>query len=233
MVDIVTPVPAGTDLGVVLNGYLYGFNLLGDTTGADAMGLVTATPGAQTLLGRLKAIADALALPLDTVVKATPNDRGAIIGFTGAQITTTSASTTITLTTAPTLGALVLGQQIVAVGVPAGATLATLASGTLNAAGSTYTLSAAAMASGTAIATTSVGPQPIMAANATRRGIVMQVQSSNATVYFNPVATATADFHSLQIAPGGYYESSPQHISTGALSVISTVAATPLYAREF
>lgn len=59
--NLTTPVPAGTvlatkDLGtrqLPLNGLL-------DQTGADAMGVVTAAPAANTLLGRLKDIADAI-----------------------------------------------------------------------------------------------------------------------------------------------------------------------------
>jgi hypothetical protein len=59
--NLTTPVPAGTvlatkDLGtrqLPLNG-------IADQAGADAMGLVTGAPAANTLLGRLKDIADAI-----------------------------------------------------------------------------------------------------------------------------------------------------------------------------
>lgn len=58
MADVTTPVPDATALGLLVAGRLLGFNLLNDTAGADAMGLVTASPAAFTLLGRLKAISD-------------------------------------------------------------------------------------------------------------------------------------------------------------------------------
>lgn len=60
MVDVTTPVPDGTVIGVVIGGKMHGYNLLNDTAGADAMGLVTATPAANTMLGRLKAIETAI-----------------------------------------------------------------------------------------------------------------------------------------------------------------------------
>ena len=50
-------------------------------------------------------------------------------------------------------------------------------------------------------------------------------------------ATATADFNSLLIPAGGLYESQPQHVGTGAISVIcpgaTSTAPVPFYAREF
>lgn len=172
-------------------------------------------------------------LPVDTVTKGSATDRGAIIGFTGAQFTTTNGSTTVTLTTAPTSGLPQDGNVVVGAGIPAGATL-TLASGTRGAVGSTYTLSAAATATATGVAGTSVGPQQIMAANTSRRGVSYQVQSTTANVWTNGTAgTATADYHSLKIAAAAYYESPPTHVGTGAIWAISDTPATPLYAREF
>lgn len=55
-----TPLPVGTNVSETINGKEYGRSLLADTAGADAMGVVGSTPGANTLLGRLKAVADAL-----------------------------------------------------------------------------------------------------------------------------------------------------------------------------
>ena len=51
------------------------------------------------------------------------------------------ATNVMTITVAPTAGTLALGQQVIAAGVAYGTTLLTLASGTLGAIGSTYTLS--------------------------------------------------------------------------------------------
>lgn len=185
--------------------------------------------------------ATGVAMPVDTVIKAGATDRGTIIGFTGAVISTTSGSNTITLTTIPTSGAVILGQQIVATGVPAGSYIYALGSGTLNAASSTYTLSSSAgslvasnaTATATGIALTSVGPQQLMASNSSRRGLAYQVQSATANVWANLLGTATADYHSLKVASGTYYETPPTHINTGAVSVIADTAATPLFAREW
>ncbi len=59
--NISTPVDAGKVLAFKdIGGILFALNLLADAAGADAMGLVTASPAANTLLGRLKAIADLL-----------------------------------------------------------------------------------------------------------------------------------------------------------------------------
>lgn len=54
----VTPLPAATDVSETIGGKEYNRALLKDGAGTDAMGLVAASPAANTLLGRLKAIAD-------------------------------------------------------------------------------------------------------------------------------------------------------------------------------
>lgn len=59
MDNISTPVAAGKVLAFKdLSGVLYALNMLVDAAGADVMGLVAASPAANTLLGRLKAIQD-------------------------------------------------------------------------------------------------------------------------------------------------------------------------------
>lgn len=59
--DFTTPVADGkTFAAKEIAAKLYPWNLLADGAGADAMGLVTASPAANTLLGRLKEIADAI-----------------------------------------------------------------------------------------------------------------------------------------------------------------------------
>lgn len=56
-----TPVADGKTFAAKdIGGVLFAKNLLSDTAGADAMGLVDPNPAANTLLGRLKAIADAV-----------------------------------------------------------------------------------------------------------------------------------------------------------------------------
>ena len=181
-----------------------------------------------------RVVRDTSPLPVDTVVRATSADRGAIIGFTGATVTTTAGSTTVTLVAAPTSGSFLLGQQLVVAGAafPAGTTIVSLASGSQGAAGSTYVTSAAAVSAVTAAAGTSVGPQQIMAANTARRAISYQVQSTTANVWVNGIAGATADYHSLRLFPATYTPSEPTHVGTGAVTAIADTPATPLYARE-
>lgn len=59
--NLTTPVPDGRTLAFKdIAGILFALNLLADASGQDAMGLVAANPAANTLLGRLKAIADLL-----------------------------------------------------------------------------------------------------------------------------------------------------------------------------
>jgi hypothetical protein len=61
--NITTPVADGQVLALKdVGGVKFPQNLLNDITGADAMGVVGAAPAANTLLGRLKAIADLLTL---------------------------------------------------------------------------------------------------------------------------------------------------------------------------
>jgi len=70
MTDATTPLDDGTAVGLLIGGRLFSFNLLNDVAGADAMGLVTGTPAANTLLGRLKAVADAVAVGSSDIVEA-------------------------------------------------------------------------------------------------------------------------------------------------------------------
>jgi hypothetical protein len=61
MANFTTPVPDGTDFATeTIAGVEYTKNVLADFAGADVLGLVTASPAANSLLGRLKAIADAI-----------------------------------------------------------------------------------------------------------------------------------------------------------------------------
>lgn len=74
--------------------------------------------------------------------------------------------------------------------------------------------------------------QQLMAANTSRRGYSIQNQSSG-SIYINETGTATADFHSLMIPAGGFYETPLSYVGTGAVSIISSVSAAPVYAREW
>lgn len=95
--NLTTPVPAGTtlatkDLGagrqLPLNGIL-------DQAGADAMGLVTAAPAANTLLGRLKAILSALVAGPQTAatsLSVVPNSDGFAVTVSGGATAANQAS---------------------------------------------------------------------------------------------------------------------------------------------
>ena len=73
-----TPLSAGTNVSETIGGKEYGRSLLADTAGTDAMGVVGASPAANTLLGRLKAVVDAvlslvgLTAPADTIFTIAP-----------------------------------------------------------------------------------------------------------------------------------------------------------------
>ncbi|WP_239024916.1 spike base protein, RCAP_Rcc01079 family [Sphingomonas corticis] len=58
MPDLITPVPDATPIGELIGGKLHGYVILRDANGADILGLLTATPAANTIGARLKAIAD-------------------------------------------------------------------------------------------------------------------------------------------------------------------------------
>jgi hypothetical protein len=72
-----------------------------------------------------------------------------------------------------------------------------------------------------------------MAANASRIGFSVQVQSASANCWINSGATATADYHSLKISAGTYFESPASFVPTGAISIICDTAATSVFAREW
>lgn len=90
--------------------------------------------------------------------------------------------------------------------------------------------STAAIDRGAIVGTTAV---TLMPANANRRGYAIQNQSTTASCYVSGLATATADYRSLIIGPGGYYDTPITHVGLGAISIICTAASTSVYAREW
>lgn len=87
----------------------------------------------------------------------------------------------------------------------------------------------AAVNRGASVGTTAV---TLMPANAARRGYAVQVQSASASCYINGSGTATADYNSLQIGPGGYFQPD-HHVGTGAISIVCSAANVAVYAREW
>ena len=72
----------------------------------------------------------------------------------------------------------------------------------------------------------------LMAANASRRGFAVQVQSGG-PCYLNGTASATADYHGLQITTGSLYETKDSHTGQGAVSIICSAANAAVYSREW
>jgi len=113
--NITVPVSDGTTLATKdIGGVQYQKSLIVDQAGADAIGLVTATPGATTLLGRLKAIADALAGTIGISAAALPLPVGAA---------TSAKQDAVALTDIPfpiTPGSSALSRQIKALAIAVG-----------------------------------------------------------------------------------------------------------------
>lgn len=131
--NITTPVADGQVLALKdVGGVKFPQNLLNDTAGADAMGLVGTTPAANTLLGRLKAIADLLALTngyVDGVegLLAAPTPAGeAYIGRLGGDVLQSAPAAPPTVSASAYAAGQVIGAKFTlpnAARVPAGAGL--------------------------------------------------------------------------------------------------------------
>jgi hypothetical protein len=74
--------------------------------------------------------------------------------------------------------------------------------------------------------------QQFMAANATRRGFIVQNQSTG-DLYVNCLTTAAGNQTSLKIPAGALYSTDPHHSGTGACSIFGATTAQAFYAREF
>jgi hypothetical protein len=112
-----TPVAAATSFATKdIGGVHYPKNLITDQTGADAIGAVTASPAANTLLGRLKAIYDEIVARLPTLgpkaasgsVSVAPTNDGFPV-TTDAGSSATAAAVTPNDNTALTMRALYVG----------------------------------------------------------------------------------------------------------------------------
>ena len=80
--------------------------------------------------------------------------------------------------------------------------------------------------------TTGGTSQSLAAANASRRGFILQNQSSF-DLYFNTITTATLDNNSFKLGAGETYESNSHHTGTGVISIIGSVTGQAFYAKEF
>jgi hypothetical protein len=73
----------------------------------------------------------------------------------------------------------------------------------------------------------------VLAANGSRRSLLVQNQSNTATVYINPTGgAAVANQLSLKLLPNAYLSFDPNAMPTGQISAISTEANTPICVME-
>jgi hypothetical protein len=100
--DIVTPIPAATTFkGKEVAGIKYPGKILYDEAAAEVLGKVTASPGATTVLGRLKSVADALAGTLTIAAHAVTQSGTWTVGLSAAQtLATVTTVTTVAAVTA-------------------------------------------------------------------------------------------------------------------------------------
>lgn len=80
--------------------------------------------------------------------------------------------------------------------------------------------------------TTGGQAQQFAVANSSRRGLVVQNQSTG-DLWVNGTGNATIDYHSLRVRAGDYYETPAHHVGTGALSIIGATTGQAFYARVF
>lgn len=228
---------AGQTVPVDANGALPTFVADGGhvTLGTKA-DLAPANPTtAGSVIGKLSGIWAALLglLTVDTVVKSAAANRGGQSTVKAASAAVTAGGTgyvvgdTVTNAAGVFTVATVNSGAVATVTATTPTALAALTSGALaqsatSGAGTGATLTPSYAAAAVQIA----------AVNTARRGFSIQNQSQ-APLWFSSVANATADFNSFALNPGDTFESSPQHVGTGAISVIGTGAGQSFYAREF
>lgn len=174
-----------------------------------------------------------IALPADTVVRAAAANRGGLSAVKAASAAVSAGGSGYavgdTITNAAgvfTVGTVTSGS-VTAVTVTTPTVLTATSAGALS-----QTATSGAGTGCTLTPTYAATAVQFAAANAGRRGFAIQNQSGS-NLWLSGTGTATADQNSLLLAPGDYFESSPHHTGTGALSLIGTTAGQPFYAREF
>lgn len=181
----------------------------------------------------IQGVAGGVAVPADTVVRATAANRGGLSTIKAASATVSAGGSGYAVGDTITNPAGVFTVNTVS----SGAVTAVTATGpaALTATPSSPLAQTATSGGGTG-ATLSPAYVPaafqFAAANASRRGFSIQNQSSG-SLWLTGTGMATADQNSLLLAAGDYFESSPHHSGTGALSIIGATAGQPFYAREF
>lgn len=121
-----TPLATGTNVSETIGGKEYGRSTLHDAAGADAMGAVGSSPAANTLLGRLKAIVDAitsllgtnntqtaLTAPADDIFAITPSDTADLATIPKSLVVTVAGNLAVRGTGGTTVTFPVTAGQIV------------------------------------------------------------------------------------------------------------------------
>lgn len=157
--NLTTPVASGKVLAFKdLASVLYALNMFVDAAGADAMGLVTASPAANTLLGRLKAISDAIATMdghVDGLEGLATTLNGLVDGLESlgaSQATAALQASGNTILTA-IAGSVDTVEALLAAATPAGEAYIGKAGGDLLSASATPTVSTTAYSTGDVIGT--------------------------------------------------------------------------------
>lgn len=220
---------------------IYVTGLSGGGSGGAVSGTVTANLG--TLNG---AATDASVQAVKTQL-GSPFQAGGSIANTSFGIAGTlpgfASTPTFNLGTAPQLNVSIAAQTApvnvtaTSLPLPTGAATAAAQASLLSAVGTpvqagtalSNVVQAVTTDNGAVVGTTAM---TLIPANPARRGFSIQNQSTTASCYINGSAAATADYHSLQIGPGGYFEPD-HHVTTGNLSIICSAAGTSVYARSW
>ncbi len=173
-------------------------------------------------------------LTADTVIKGTAVDRGALTAVAGKTAAVTAGGSGYVQGDTVTNSAGVFTATTVVSGAITAVTALTPTNFTAAPPTGALAQTATSGAGTGATLTPSFVPVAVQLApvNTSRRGLSYQNQSS-AAAYVSSIATATADFHSLLLNAGDYFESSPQHVGTGTIYAIGTTYGQPIYAREF
>ena len=193
----------------------------------DATGAAVSYGGTTAVQG----VVGGVAVPADTVVRSTAANRG---GLTTVKAATVSAGgsgyavgDTITNAAGVFTVSTVSSGAVTAVAATTPAPLTSTPSSPL-----AQTATSGGGSGATLSPTYAAAAVQFAGANTGRRGFSIQNQSGG-SLWLSGTGTATADQNSLLLAAGDYFESSPHHSGTGALSIIGTGAGQPFYAREF
>lgn len=219
--NFTTPVPDGTVLATKeIAGEHHPKNLLTDFAGADVLGLVTADPGATTLLGRLKAIADGVTTlaghvdgleGLATTLNGLVDGLETLVGTTNTSLSGIASYVDGLETLATALNGYVDGLEALAgAATPAGTNIIGKVGIDQTTDGTTNKVNIdASLKSGTATRTTvasSTTSATILAGNAARKGATICNQDANALLLDLSAGTASSTRYQQRLTQHQSYE---------------------------